>query len=352
MARKRERRLRRRIKAAVLSVAVLYICSSFISDDRFFRNLMWRFEIEPSKAATKNGKPIMHTFFSRIDPEVTTKNTGMSDEADAMMLATWKQAWEDAGWETKVLTIEDAMEHSNFHYFNTTLREFKYGKKFREYDVLCFFRWLALAMSGGGWSCDYDVFPLNPIVGGAETLPNDGMFTAYETIPRAAVPSFVSGTKEEYNRMSHLLVSNAAVHQGKEEFWTDFFSLIDVHVIDPDSYYIEDAVVPGQVVLTGKRYSQEDCDRITSGKMGAHFSHSAIFNGVTEEGETMEDRPKIALRFLKMWKEQCTNDMPFTPAALVPPEPDPVESNTTAEEEPSEHIDLVDNLAASASERR
>eukprot|EP00957_Ditylum_brightwellii_P154163 11731785-Ditylum_brightwellii.AAC.1 len=90
--------------------------------------------------------------------------------------------------------------------------------------------------------------------------------------------------------MSYLLVSSTVVHQGKEDFWTDFFSLIDVHVNDPSSYYIEDDVVPGKVVLMSKRYLQENCDHITSGMMGVHFSHDAIFIGVTKEGETMKDR--------------------------------------------------------------
>mmetsp|Transcript_13596 Transcript_13596/g.19002 ORF Transcript_13596/g.19002 Transcript_13596/m.19002 type:complete len:343 (-) Transcript_13596:135-1163(-) len=252
----------------------------------------------------EDNRPIMHTFYHRIDPEKMRKNTGMTDDADSDMINSWSRAWEAAGWRTQILTLEDAKKHPQFDYFNKTLHELPFDKTFQEYDILCFHRWLAMVEVGGGWMSDYDVYPLNPLRG--KVLPFGGKLTAYENIPRGAVPSLVSGSSSEWNRMANTLIHNTITHRSNKNFWSDFFALIDVYQDNPKSYNIVDGVLPGKRVLTGTKWGKKEC-QMTEKKIAVHFSHDSIVMGVSREGETALDRPRIAEKFVEMWSDRCMN---------------------------------------------
>ena len=45
--------------------------------------------------------PVMHTYIDYMIPDHRYKN----------LLEIWKKSWESAGWQTKVLSQEDAMKH-------------------------------------------------------------------------------------------------------------------------------------------------------------------------------------------------------------------------------------------------
>eukprot|EP00957_Ditylum_brightwellii_P095583 7281021-Ditylum_brightwellii.AAC.1 len=119
--------------------------------------------------------PVMHTFFERVE-----KNTGMTDTGDDMLLETWVDMWKDAGWNPIILGVEDAKKHPDFEELNQMLEDFK----FNDYNKMCFIRWIAVAAVGGGWMCDYDIFPLNPF----------------------------NAEGEEFTRMAHLLIENYIEH--------------------------------------------------------------------------------------------------------------------------------------------
>uniref|UniRef100_A0A7S2EBM3 Uncharacterized protein n=1 Tax=Ditylum brightwellii TaxID=49249 RepID=A0A7S2EBM3_9STRA len=249
------------------------------------------------------GRPFIFTFFHQLDHEHKGQRTGMTFSADEALLQAWKEAWYDAGWKPRVLTLKEAAMHPDFLQFNATLHD---HMPFGEYDVLCFLRHLAMVEVGGGWMADYDVFPLNPLKNGGHNafLPNGGKFTAYEELlGPGAVPSLVSGTSREWNRMAHAIYQDAIVHRN-EDFWSDFFSFIDLDKERPGLYEIEDAVVPGRKVLTGHHWGPADC-KITDGKLAVHFAHDAIARGQTREGETLADRPHIARHWRGMWKQRC-----------------------------------------------
>ena len=102
-------------------------------------------------------KPVIHTFF-----EPNGSCCGMTVEGHLNLVEAWEHAWQARGWDTKVLTKEDAMKYPEFESMNKILEEMKVDK----YNQRCFWRWMAMAMiendhdGGGGWMSDYDTFPL------------------------------------------------------------------------------------------------------------------------------------------------------------------------------------------------
>jgi hypothetical protein len=69
----------------------------------------------------------------------------------------------------------------------------------KKFEVTCFMRHVAMAAIGGGWLTDYDVIPV--YMPRCLALPNNGRFTTHEKF----VPSMVSGTADEYQRVARLL---------------------------------------------------------------------------------------------------------------------------------------------------
>ncbi len=90
------------------------------------------------------------------------------------LLNAWESLWRESGWETRILTMDDAKKHKDFNRMKAIMERFKDG----EYNRRCFYRWLAMAEIGGGWMSDYDTFPLdfNAEVG-SEFINGDGEFT-------------------------------------------------------------------------------------------------------------------------------------------------------------------------------
>lgn len=67
-------------------------------------------------------------------------------------------------------------------------------------------RWMAMASVGGGWLCDYTVWPLNYFFQHGRVLPYDGAITAN----MGASPVLVSGSADEYRRIVHKIGPTAS----------------------------------------------------------------------------------------------------------------------------------------------
>lgn len=74
-------------------------------------------------------RPVMYTFYNDILGVETP--AGMTYDAHDRLVRFWQQAWKRAGWEPRVLTLEDAMEHPRYEEFNNLLQ--RTGAS--EYDV-------------------------------------------------------------------------------------------------------------------------------------------------------------------------------------------------------------------------
>ena len=83
------------------------------------------------RSNSRQNRPIMHTFFETDD--------GNPD--GSQLLEVWRDEWEMAGFETRVLNMKDAKKHPLYQEMKDTI-----GPTFGEtYNGLCFYRWLAMA---------------------------------------------------------------------------------------------------------------------------------------------------------------------------------------------------------------
>ena len=283
-------------------------------------------------------KPIMHTFFQRIDPEHhhkgTTNNqgTGMSnDERHAAELASWEYAWQYAGFDTVILDIEDVKKHENYD----EIRNFLDHEAFGEYDELCFLRWFAMVTTGGGWMSDYDVVPLKSLVpdeyfaipqqpsekdkdgNNGFPLPLDGKFVVYDSNGR--VPSLMSGSAEEWDKMATGLL--ALAHEHTNDFYSDMYALQELGRRQPGAFVARDQVVDRlssvmtkdgdieclKVWDTNSEHSEHHWG--SDHHWAVHFSHynihDAAENGILNKDVTGDDRPWIEREFIQKWKEEC-----------------------------------------------
>mmetsp|Transcript_23652 Transcript_23652/g.55081 ORF Transcript_23652/g.55081 Transcript_23652/m.55081 type:complete len:170 (-) Transcript_23652:245-754(-) len=162
-----------------------------------------------------------------------------------------------------------------------------------------------MAAVGGGFMCDYDVFPVSRAPNTLDP-PYDGNFTVYCKIKfseNAGIPCLMSGRHEEWTRMAYALLDNGMKNaKSGESMWSDMLALIDMR--NDDAYTIHDAVLEGQEVLLDHGWTPKDCN-ITAHKKAIHFSHESMKLGYLNPGETAEDRPDIIRRFLMHWKQAC-----------------------------------------------
>lgn len=278
-------------------------------------------ETLPVISSTVTFKPIMYTFYSPIKDG--RKQTGMSPEANDLLLTAWKQEWSQVGWEPRVITIETAMKHANFEKLNKKLNSLE--KAISTYDRYCFVRWLAMVVvtegTTGGWMSDYDTFPLHSMDG--MTIPNAGRLTVHEKSKNGGVPSLVSGSSVEWDRMAKELIHNAYVHRD-QRFWSDMFAMHDVYVSSGKTMYVmEHHVTPAQVVMLKHGVEERTCRR-TRGMFAIHFSHYALENGNVEgvnatdivQAESLpERRAAFAQDWLKAWRGLCVDRINQEPVA-------------------------------------
>eukprot|EP00565_Helicotheca_tamesis_P003979 CAMPEP_0185729542 /NCGR_PEP_ID=MMETSP1171-20130828/6313_1 /TAXON_ID=374046 /ORGANISM="Helicotheca tamensis, Strain CCMP826" /LENGTH=336 /DNA_ID=CAMNT_0028398413 /DNA_START=46 /DNA_END=1056 /DNA_ORIENTATION=- len=254
-------------------------------------------------------RPFMYTFVDHLR------------DANSERLGTWKEAWHAAGWQPRVLTLEDAERHALYNERDLGLRGD--GMRLGDAEVFGFHRYLAMSNVGGGWMSEWDVFPLNPPKEGGHltSLPNQGRFTVYEQLSdsKGVVPSLSSGTAKEYNRMARLLYENA-IEQGEvQKTWSDLNALGDLYKKDPGSFEIENAVIPGRSVLTGvpshlvldiQNWGKSDC-LSTDGMLAVHFTPVILEGRLFYENDTKLKLPQTALIWLDAWAEKCTDIVPF-----------------------------------------
>ena len=251
---------------------------------------------DPKKKDSK--RPIMHTFYEPI----TAKGFDGASR-DPPMMQVWKDEWKKAGFDIKVLTLDDAKKHPDFETMEIAVK-----KPFPTdtYNQLCFYRYLAMAADGGGWMSDIDTFPTHFPIEEAMTLPNNGKFTSFQ----GHVPGLLSASADEWTRVANIMVED--IPTSKQGHPSDMMILLDLYqqgTHDIDFKWRGDVSKPS---LIYKEAHKVDCERMKQGR-AIHMSHHSLA-GVFKSGiypiEATwplegKERAEGARAIMNEWREQC-----------------------------------------------
>uniref|UniRef100_A0A7S2VY02 Alpha 1,4-glycosyltransferase domain-containing protein n=1 Tax=Eucampia antarctica TaxID=49252 RepID=A0A7S2VY02_9STRA len=254
-------------------------------------------------------RPVIHTYYAK---KLEHLQEDWDSEEHWDMLSYWKDQWESAGWDTRILTEEDAKQHPYYDTYQTDLEKLKVSS----YNYYCFHRWLAMVVVGGGWMSDYDVVPLHMdqirknnkninmlLRGDGERLPHDGEFTSF----CSTVPCLMSGSAAEWDRIISQLMSY--VPQYKNEHFSDMFAMFRYFRSDSESFHMYNQVATHLLLLGNDPSLQIDCDAY-KGQVAWHFSHHT-YGAAIKTGNIVPPEEKVKSRawymkiFLNQWLEQC-----------------------------------------------
>jgi len=314
---------RSRRAAVILVLLPLLGLLCFVKENSSFPSQLNRFLQASSEEGKAEERPTIYTFF-----ELRKDRNGNPDKNNRIyhedLISAWKELWYEAGWSPQILTLDDARRHPDYEKYTNLLTKGTENVFEDSYDFMCFMRWLAMSSHGkGGFMADYDTFPLEitPSMG-SSSMPNYGVFTSYQR----HVPSLISGSASEWERMSHRVLDmaveqierqlqeggrNANGEQADEAFYSDMLALQDLHDREETSYIQEELV--GSYPY--KSYLQIDCT-LTQNKLAVHLAHSATEYVVEHklvdvpEHKNEKSRHYFARTLIRRWRDQCKSSPP------------------------------------------
>ncbi len=235
----------------------------------------------------EDSRPVVYTFVGHSDASKLTKE-------EQSMLRVWLKSWYEIGWEPLVLFYDAAERHKEYAKLYNELTS-----KSKTATPQVYIRYLAMANVGGGWLSDFDVIPLSKFA--KRALPNGGKITIHESSKEGAgVPSLVSGSAEEYMRLSRGIVANARQH-GNSPSWDDAQSLQEMHKSsNGTAYFVTSNVIPGQEVLQTSSVDRTTCNRLEK-KYAVHASHEAF-------PKDADNKAKFARDWVVSWRGKCLSD--------------------------------------------
>ena len=259
-----------------------------------------------------NEKPLMHTFY-----EPNGSCCGMTLEGHLNLVKAWEESWQARGWDTKVLTKADAMTHPDFEKNEELLKSFRVG----EYNRRCFWRWMAMAMVGGGWMTDYDTFPISLDAEKGLEISKEPGFKSYSR----HVPNVIHAPAEAWDRVLESMLKTLPDDPSKPPDY-DMPKVTDMLALKKaESMYSRESMMitvwekgaEGFIYKDVKDKNDPleiDCE-LAKKKKVAHLSHFDThqawkqhkyprLEGVTR-GNFMNRKSEAALVLLKDFKEQC-----------------------------------------------
>jgi len=258
-------------------------------------------QIESQNNSNNNAPLTIHTFYSRTD------DPGQDPEEiknHQKVLQIWSETWKAMGYQTKILTLDDAKAHPQYEYFLEKLDHLPlngYSGRTGHYNRLCYLRWLAMATDhvNGGFFSDFDVIPLKP----PEPQDFEQGLQNFHVYEKGYVPALLSGSKQDWYRMIHSLIETGDGHLN-EALHSDMFALQELGLNGKCECENYDQVMEGRYILTGRDLSLQDCEELKHYR-AVHFSHNAIHNGVLKEGYGICNRSQIMLEWWKHYIETC-----------------------------------------------
>jgi hypothetical protein len=255
----------------------------------------------PVSNATRTHRPVMYTFFERIPME--QRFTGMTDSDDDALLEFWKEQWSDAGWEPRVLSLENAEQHAEYSNLKSKLDDIKMDELSRIYIL----RWIAMATIGGFW-CDYDVFPLMDFRSDTQPLPNNGEMTVYA---KGGAPTLASGSAEAWIKMARFLVEDAVQHRNpnrnKLTYWSDVLGMYNAVRSKNVTVHVRKSVLGINKALTEKPLTADRCgERPYRGQRVVHVDFAGILTAaIRPDLRLPKHRVTVAREWLPLWKQIC-----------------------------------------------
>tara|TARA_Y100000592_G_C5414442_1_gene289851 strand:+ start:258 stop:1082 length:825 start_codon:yes stop_codon:yes gene_type:complete len=269
-------KLKRGYAVVILSLWVFFMIYIFLCNEA--QNIF----------SLKKNKKIIHTYHNNI--KEWSPNSVLHKE-NMKQLLEWEKTWKNAGWETRILSSKD-IDYSKFK-IDKIMKNIPLGRS-RDYDYHCYLRHFAMASVGGGWMSDHDLIPL-----GLESseLPNDGKYTVHEY----AVPSLVSGSQKEWERIALDITDLGRSMENKTELFSDMMALQAL----PLSSFVHSTNVLGYdekrgILLFQDNYSKIMCKTIMM-YHGAHLSHAAM----TKYKNLKVSRAKIYKELAEKISREC-----------------------------------------------
>jgi len=273
-----------------------------------------------------NKPPVMHTFY---EPDPKGYCCGMLEDGHQRLLHAWQKSWQDKGWDTVILTKNDAMLHPLF----PSLQEKLESLRINEYNKKCYWRWLAMASvygdsdddKGGGWMSDYDTMPLelNSENGIKLASENDGQFTSYSS----HVPCLLYGSRDEWDRVILLMIE--LLPEKCNARASDMLTFLKVRqeVKEEGGILWRHSVVKTFPYKHGEEDDTlvVDCEQC-QGKLIAHFSHKGSMdtyrNGVypkavSDKLGVINGRGEAANLFMDDYRSQCESNANYDGLKLM-----------------------------------
>lgn len=173
--------------------------SPFIEEDIFSDENFGK--LVPSRNQSSD-MPKVYAYYDPISARYFSPHTEL--------IKIWKNSWRQRGWEPVVLNKSIAQQHPLFGYYDQVFRSYP-TTNHKEYELACYYRWIAMAVVGGGFLSDYDVmnidFPSHPHAYKDE-------YKKPLTVYQGFVPALVAGTKEEYEKV----VQEMATYKPKDNY--------------------------------------------------------------------------------------------------------------------------------------
>lgn len=253
--------------------------------------------------------------------------TGTSnDEPDSDLLELWKAEWSRAGFNLKILALEDAKKHPYFGEMEAIVSPI-FGNT---HEAMNFYRYLAMASAGGGWISQGDTFPTNFPVSDGVNLPQDGLLTSYEL----HVPALLSGSAEEWTRVSRLIIDTIPKIDGRKSELRVLEALKDDGVDNNNMKFMDEFNV--QIGFVYKSPHLVDCEKMGRGR-AIHMANNYIERSfrkklfpikITGPGPARDYRAKAIKKFLGDWRKQCGGSNESAKVAIEgavePTEPDKI----------------------------